>query len=588
MRFRIGLVLALALGLTPGWATADGTPSRTERVAAYDAMRGRLARRLPTLDPRFAEAIAGSDDAYLLRGADFDGDGAEEVVDARLHSDEDATTGAYTQTVRLDVRRGRDGALLWSKSIGTASYVFPVFAKVGADGRMGVVVASYDATYVDGLVAGGGVESTTVTTFDGKGTQVWTQTFRGGGAYSEAGSGSSTYVDGVMNANPGGGDEVLVSAEPTTYAYDPTYTASAATTTVVPAILDGATGQPRVLPPVPTTSPIAWAAPVPDLNKDGRDDVVVAGSATVTTSLVALRSSDGAVLWAARDLPSAEASYPQSVGDVTGDGVADVTVAAAPYTAGPVMDFQDPKVSLVNGATGALAWTKNGSHAIPIGNADRKAGGELVIGDWLDAGKTFGFKVTAYNAAGQAVWSSQRSVSADGLDSFMARATYGAIGDTNGDGASEIGFSITLTGKVHRANEGTIDGRTGRARRDPVSGMFATQLTLDGRGTDGYHAEQKKNVLRVTGFRGDDGRKLWGVAFAVKGTANTNATPLYAGKDRCGDLAIGVRDGATTTHYVLSGATGRPLWALSRSGQGAGKVTRPAVRSAQVFVSSCS
>jgi len=211
------------------------------------------------------------------------------------------------------------------------------------------------------------------------------------------------------------------------------------------------------------------------------------------------------------------------------------------------------------------------------------------VGDFVDGDDELGFELTTYNAAGTKLWSAKRVISFKGIDSFMATGSYGEIGDTNGDGANEIGYSLKLMGdSAKRADEGTIDGRTGKVRRDPVSGMFATRLAFDGNGSDGYRIDNKKpNVLHATAYRGHDSKVLWDVTMAVKGMPNTVATALYAGRDKCADLAVGVSNAGTFTTYVLSGATGRPLWALTRSGDGAGKVTHPSARSAKTFSRSC-
>ena len=596
MRRTVATSVALALGLAPvAVARPAPAPARPDPVAVRAEAHERLLRRIPQLAPREARTGGPSAQATvysvaeLWRAGDIDGDRSEEVVDVRLHMEE-KPGGELVESVLVNVHRGRDGKLLWGRTLTGVSFAFPIPTKVGPTGAPGLVIAGYQVNYTDAALVYGAVLRTSVAAYDAKGGAVWDASFDGGFAGGPVSAISATFVDGVLDANPGGGMEVLVTQATGMIADAGPGYASGSTGT--PVILDGVTGDPRPLTPVPSTSPDPMSAAVGDLDGDRRADVVVTGNAGPTNTLTALRSSDGRVLWTCTELPPAMVGYPSAVPDATGDGVGDVLVSTGFFAAPPSWDVIDPHVSLVDGKSGALRWSEEGIAGYSLGrDVDRAAGAEVVVGDFVTRSTEFGVRFTAFNAAGKAVWSARRTVAVDPRGDGELSASLGLAGDTDGDGVLDPVYRVRLRSFVNQENSGTLDGRTGRPRRDPVPDMVALALPVDGRGSDAVVVARTKPGLAVSAWRGDTGKRLWQATIPLPASAGRpfpSGLAFYADRDRCADVVVGgLASGHSTTDYVLSGATGKALWALTRSGLGAPRVTRPVLPGQRRFVRTC-
>ncbi|HVF06884.1 MAG TPA: hypothetical protein VNA20_18750 [Frankiaceae bacterium] len=587
MRRTVAVVAALALAAGPAVAATDpSTPAR--RWAAIAELRERLARRLPGLRPEFAKAAApGFFSAALISTPDLDGDRGDEVIDLRVTGSQ-AADGSYTETTAFHVHRGRDGKRLWSRTLSGTGFAFPLPARVGAQGRPGVIVVSYDFELTNAAAAVG-VSRTVVTAYDARGKAVWSFSSDGtgvGGPVS-GGGGATTYVVGLIDAVPGGPDEVLVSTI-VSERQRATQAAYANVGTVVPAILDGTTGQARRLTPVAATSD-AFATPIGDIDGDRAEDVVVTGGAGPAESFALAQSSaDGRVLWSARELPPAEAVYPKVVPDATGDGVADVLVETSDDAAAPLAVKQDPYVTLLDGRTGAQRWRRVGAAGYSLGDADRRRGAEVAVAEAIVNNERLGVRLAAYDAAGRRIWVTTRTVAFD-----LSRVRFAVLGvtpsgDTDGDRVNELLYSIQVTGSAALSAVGVVDGRTGRTRSAGAAGL-APAGAIDGRGADAVGVEAGYGSFAVTAWRGSTGRKLWTVWFATYWLATSGIETAYADRDRCADVLAGVasHDVATATHYVLSGATGRPLWALTRTKLGAARISRPKPLAHQRFARTC-
>jgi hypothetical protein len=456
------------------------------------------------------------------------------------------------------------------------------------------VVVQYFEPYVDAFLALASRSSATVTALDGAGKVVWTHTLEGGFGYGPGtGAVEETYVTGLFDVVAGGGTEVLVETVGGGAGYDPIGVAGTAATVAQLTVLDGTTGTPTPFgPPIPTTSFDVPVSTTPDLDGDKVPDVAAVAASGPTTEVLALSGARGTPVWAAHGLPDSELSYPQPVGDVTGDGVTDLAVAHFPFSGSPVLaSYLGGRVTLVDGKAGTVRWTRPGDLAYGVGNVDRRPGGEVLVAALLEEDAAFGVTAAAYDAAGKAVWSVRRAVS----DSVLRDGGGGMIsvgltsaGDVQDDGAPDIGYGISVTPMKGRGvhDDGTIDGRTGRVLRDPVDNLRVARAALDGHGADSYTRTTSGGLLTVAAYRGDTGGRLWRTALSGGGTPwSTFAARLD--RDRCMELVLAMRAGAVTTDYVLSGATGLPLWALSRSGNGAATVVHPHVRRHTRYVRTC-
>ncbi|MDQ1711366.1 MAG: hypothetical protein QOE45_816 [Frankiaceae bacterium] len=599
MRFRIVVAAALLVAGAP--VLAHGAPrpatSKAEARAAWVAARARAAHRLP-VDPALLDApvpVDSFDSAYLLRAGDLDGDHVMDLVDVRDHVVFDDVTGP-AETLRLEAHRGRDGKALWSLTLPTAYFVFPVFTTVGAKGANGFLALSFSAPGGDTDVAGGAALVSDVTSYDAAGKSLWTSKSPGLAvgtlvSYQDVGYPA---VGGIGNLVAGGGADLLMLSYVTAAASDPAGTTEQTRMRMQLGVLDGATGVTSPLGQGFTSdSGFAYATTVGDLNNDKRDDVaaVVTASGAYAVSLV--NTADGAVLGTPTGLPKGDILDVYEVDDVTGDGIADVVAAAQSFgfvfaSSGEAPSPAQPPatVALIDGAKRKVAWSRPAGRVFEVGDVDRKRGGELVLGS--DTSDGAGFTVAAYNGAGKALWTATRRVKTADLNRYDISSSWGSIGDAQGDGVADIGYGIVVApyGAKIRRDEGTLDGRTGRMWRDPAPDLAASRIALDGRGIDAIGKTYAKGVLTLTAWRGNAPQRLWRTALAATGMGYLSVGALLDG-DKCGDIVVNTATETSETSYVLSGSTGLPMWGLTRNGNAAGAVTHPTARSHARYIHTC-
>lgn len=590
---KVVLAAALVLGVAPA---ADGASrdrvSRQERFQAWLDERARLSRGLPLADKQRSIEDWGYY-AYTLAAGDLDGDGHGDVLDVRSHLQYDEVLG-FVEETRLEAFRGKDGKALWNVTVPPASYVFALATAVGTDGKPGVVVVALRDTGIGSDVGATGEYDTTVLSYNGAGAPLWARELPGVWADSLTGwTFGDAMVAGFFNAVSGGGTDLLIQSTAMAAAYEPTGTLDRAQNAAQYAVLDGATG---VVKPIGQPIRGEWETPYPDtvgdLDKDGLDDFVVDTEVDRAT-LTAYSSKDGRQLWARPDFVDG----PRSIivlPDATGDGKAEVGVLS--YAYGPslgqasassvIVMSPDYQVVLIDGASGAIRWRKAGNRLYAIGDADRKAGSELVVGETV-ANTHIGFTAAAYTGSGKRLWSVTRKLRTTDSENKTQYASWGATVDFDADGVKDIGYSVVSgAGKKPKRDDGSVDGRTGKVSRDPVPDMYATRAWLDGRGADAYVASLASGTLTFDAWRGDAATRLWSVAVAARGIFDSSMAVSVDG-DRCDDLVLSTYGDDGYVDIVLSGSTGKPLWQLSRSEWEAGAVSAPQVKRHKVYRKGC-
>jgi hypothetical protein len=583
------LAASLALGAAPAVADgADGARTLTkERRQAWLAQRAELAADLPHV-ARYDSAAA--DDwgwyAELNDAGDLDGDGKGDFVDLRSHLTYDDATG-FTEEVRLDAYRGFDGKALWTMTLPPASFVFPVLTKTGVDGKQGVLVVSFQEVSQGTPVAGASGYDTRVASYSGAGLPLWVRALDGvfagtlaGGAYADH------FFDGVFDAVPGGGTDVLLHSVGAAGVDDPTGGVSDGRGASQLSVLDGATGV--IMPLGQPITDSGWGLdprPVGDLDKDKRADVLVELEGENGITLVGVASGDGRELWRTKAAGSDGPVSFMALPDVTGDGAADFAsvgweglIGIGPR--GPV--FSAPaKAVLYDGATGKVKWSKQGSRLFVLGDVDRRAGAEVAVGSPLKAPYT-GFTVSAFTGAGKRLWSATRRIKSG----YVVTNSWTGSSDVHGDGVNDIGYAVAgVVGKKVKRDEGVVNGRTGRVARDPRQGMYLTRAALDGRGADAYLATAARGVLTFDAWRGDAPARLWSLTVRAPGRFDWT-TPASVDGDKCGDVALALV-GDAFTDVVVSGGTGTPLWTLTRADGATATVGKAAVTKHKVYRRSC-
>ncbi|HVF04945.1 MAG TPA: hypothetical protein VNA20_08905, partial [Frankiaceae bacterium] len=332
-------------------------------------------------------------------------------------------------------------------------------------------------------------------------------------------------------------------------------------------VVNGRTGAIRdVGPPAYGLPAVRDLAPVGDLSGDGRDDLVEthpaaddwfhlnrngAGDGLVS----AIRSSDGTTLWRAAAGAAALTATPVAVtgvGDVTGDRRTDVAVRLRAGGDGA------PPLVLLDGATGQVAWEKEGHTALGVGNATRTGRAAVVLAGVTGARVT----VAAYDAAGARTWASEVPVRGIGDAEVAAAYVYGA-GDLDADGVTDVDVRavvVTTLGRttvVDVLGVAFVSGRTGRAL-PRVRDEEVMSGPLDRRGADAFTS----HATGVTVRAGQTARPLWRVDFGrpvFAAVADTDGTP-----GRCGRLLVsGYYIGTGAGYRVVTALfdrTGRLLW----------------------------
>jgi hypothetical protein len=581
---KVMLVAALALGAAP--ALADGRADARATRAEWDRQRTLIGERLP--DARTHAAGGEFDYAEADDAGDLDGDGKRDVADFRWHviKDEDG----YRETLRIETFRGTDGKALWNVSVPVASFLFATPAKVGIDGKAGILVLAFEDTGESTEVGSAWRYRTTVYSFDGSGRPLYVTPLGGADGYANAGYGAGLAdVDDLLDAVPGGADDLLVRTELYAGGSDPVGAVDESRSATQFGFLDGATGTVRPFgTPMLAEWGSGWGFSVGDLDKDGLDDVVLDKETDTGVTLTAYAAKDGAKLWTlVRKLGDSWEHY-LTLADATGDGRDDFGIVTRSFGGGVIVTpggstgWAPPRstVSLVNGATGKVLWTKDGSDLVLLGNADRKAGAEVAVTQSLGDGG--GIAVAAYTGSGRRVWSVTRR-----LKGGAFYTSLGGIGDATADGVTDLGYGVYGSyGNTSRRDEGTIDGRTGRVRRDPRPNLYATWSALDGRGTDVLEAHTAGGYLTLTAWNGASSGRLWSVAVKAAGMF-MGTFPTSVDGDKCGDVVAAMETGNGVVDVVYSGATGKPLWMLTRSGAAVGTVTKPSYKQHKVYDRSC-
>ncbi|MDX9858591.1 MAG: PQQ-binding-like beta-propeller repeat protein [candidate division Zixibacteria bacterium] len=174
-----------------------------------------------------------------------------------------------------------------------------------------------------------------------------------------------------------------------------------------------------------------------------------------------------------------------AVGDIDGDGVADVAVAAS-YNASST---PDGRIHAINGATGTPFWTfptGNTNESVTIANINGGTHLDVVASSFDD------FVYAIDGQTGGLIWS-------EDIGSLWVNKV--AAADVNGDGTDDVAYAHEyLTGFTNR--QGIIDGATG----NPIWDSVVTYVNLDVLIADVDDDGQLEAVF--SGIGGDDKGRL--------------------------------------------------------------------------------
>ncbi|MFH1312225.1 MAG: choice-of-anchor D domain-containing protein [Candidatus Eisenbacteria bacterium] len=314
--------------------------------------------------------------------------------------------------------------------------------------------------------------------------------------------------------------------------------------------------------------------PVPDLNSDGRYDVVI-GTAGGSRSVFALAGTDGDVIWSYDSHEYGGGGWIDEVtgqDDIDGDGVGDVLAAAEDDGS----DTGPRRAYCLSGATGAKIWDRLLSASVFCVRAidDVTGDGKNEVAAGTTAGLVHilngatGAPIDSYDA-GSTVWTvaAIEDITGDGRRDIIAGTHDGyvhairsdsaslawsaptsvgniitevhVIGDQNGDGIGDITVAGVMTNYL------LLDGAGGGYLWSRSSGQmaFATSRVpdLSGDGLEDVIGGSGYNVNRVVVMEGTSGDTLW-----MRSTAGPVETVSFIESidgDSSSEILVGTRSG---------------------------------------------
>jgi hypothetical protein len=512
---------------------------------------GRLTARR-TAHGAGAPAAAGAFlDAGLEPAGHLGGSADADVLDLR-----EVGLTRTTGLMGVSARDGRTGALLWQRSIpvGSTGVGFVQFepAKLGP-------TAQHDVMAIEvGEVDNPDGSSTLSVKFEAlsgaTGAQLWWRTFTG----TIAADGTGTTVPGDINTfhdSASGPDDLLVDLN----------SATETEGTTVADVVSGADGTVKQFgSALSSTDSFPTEDPVPDVNGDGLDDVLVVDPGA--TGYVSIEDgTTAAPIW--QTLLSSSQPDVETVGVYTHAGTPDVAVGSTGPTG-------NEKFTVLSGLDGHIVWTRSADFLIPIQKAgnDLAPAVELVKFINTDRGRTMaaGLRVTAVGVTDNVIYTKRivasikappHTISSEGSVGFDT------IGDVQPDGALEsavqLQVSASSTKKVVTKNrDGIVDGKTGEFNK------FNFQAAADGslrhgKGTDFLAAKVISGHPEIEAWRGST-RALYyrRTLSTIGGMKHAETGGIRVSGHACSDQALDAQSATRGILGILT-ATGRPLWTVS-------------------------
>lgn len=555
-----------------------------QAVAAAWHAAGRAAPT-PTASVSSQQAIdAFGTGSLLLPAGDMNGDGVDEVLDTRYHSE-----GSRGERLVLFCRNGATGKARWRKVIGPEPdhVYFPGGQLLGPKGLPGVVIVD-----IGGETSG---QSTTVSlrllALDESGVKFWSHRESGtidASTGAEKGLpfpiGLATFQNKaedwlISRLDSPGGDNAPVTLTPVRVR------GSDGTIAHVGAKVTSPSGSPGI-------------AAVPDLSGDGLADVVLVVPGTGDgTGVFARRGADGSEIWTNTSLTLNPGASATPVGNVhaSPDGspdVDDVAINTGPPSGGglglplPLPDPTAPgdhgQVALLDGASGTQVWANDGDYAYPVLQAGKplKPSVGVVTTDVTsdDTTTTTTATLVTYDDAGKQIystsWKAETKTDASGDSAGLAIVL--PIGDFDGDGSTDGFVLVDVTSGDNIASFQTLfhgaDGspvKSGHA--DPLGG------STTGHGDDLVVVKAHRG-LTVSVHKGADNTELFTTAVHhTRGVRVGTAlgAPLHD-TSSCADVLV-AGDGVRHAAVALLTAKGKVQWVVrfDPRTKDAGRVFRP-------------
>jgi hypothetical protein len=527
-----------------------------------------------------ASSVTGTTElGEIIPAGHLTGTSTTQVLDYRLGDRKGVFSAGVT------ARSARTGAAIWSRTItgvkGDFPFPFPEVDHVGTPSKPGVLLINQS----NPLFANGTNPVTlTVTAVSGAGVTLWTKTLTGSITLNKSGETLTNVpsLAGDIHDRVGAGHDLLVNVTNATVSFTSSIAESGNVQPEVLSAVDGTVSARGAL--VTSTSGVPAAAPAPDLNRDGLDDITLSVPVSHGAGhVVAEQGNTGAVIWTSRNVPVRDGADVEPIGFVSHAHTQDLIVSnqltTLPQKASDDSEFKS--VSLVDGTTGRLLWTHRAVCAFDIGRAGahlRRAVGLVTDAGNKQSPRSSTSRVTMQVRAINGNVIVRRTVTVTATTKRDAHSGSSIVevtpfGDIQPDGAADLLVKVSARlGSTTINKTVIISGRNG-AEVAVVNGMPTDGSLQRGNGTDLVKATKGSTLARpamIAGYDAATGKRFY--RRSVAGTRGLHSLLAYGIKvtdHHCSDLVVNAV-GTTGSFTGLLDAKGDPLWALRA---GAGRIT---------------
>ncbi|MCA6402768.1 MAG: VCBS repeat-containing protein, partial [Cytophagales bacterium] len=304
-----------------------------------------------------------------------------------------------------------------------------------------------------------------------------------------------------------------------------------------------------------TTGSFPYSVSIGDLDGDGKADLALANEGSNTVSVFRNTGSAGTISYAAKvDFTTGSLPFSVSIGDLDGDGKADLAVAN--YSSNTVSVFRN------TGSPGTISYAAKVDFTTGSGSGPNS----VSIGD-LDGDGKADLAVANYNSNTVSVI---RNTGSAGTISYAAKVDFTtgfapysvSIGDLDGDGKADLAVANGSGSSVSVfRNTGSAGTISYAAKVDFTTGLFPYSVSigdLDGDGkADLAIANQSSNTVSVFRNTGSAGT----ISYAAKVDFATGSDPSSASigdldEDRTADLAVANARSNTVSVFRNTGSAG--------------------------------
>lgn len=528
----------------PGLAALGTSPSLTAVAAAWRSeLRWMTAQEagVEQGDSEEAETYGWVDPV-----GDLDGDRRRDVVAAHTQG----------ETLTFQGRTGRSGKVLW-RHTEPGAFGHAMAATLGPDHERGVLLLSVALDVTEDDNGATLTSTTTVSALTAGGTLLWRRTFNGSGTMNEMGivMQGVAFPAGVGRLNEDRATDVLIAST------DVAAAAVAGAERLQLLVLDGATGETTMTTESPNAGGFSSAGLVGDLDGDGLDDVVTAGTAPGGVAVTAYRGADGRPLWNR----AVEAEFVYAIadgGDLDADGAADLLLGS--------FDSESfhGTVHVLSGAGGTPLWSATADIAVAAGDLDGDGSDDVVLQQLIDGfGSSpsetprVGVRYLGRRGDGSKLFARTHALRMREGSSMTSMALYGEVGDASGDRRPDL---------AHEIEHYSFDKRGGRFERGVVRSSdgektlrgrigYPLFAKVDRRGHDFAVAANRKGALWVRVRDGRTGKPLWRRSLPPRADYPAVTAADVTG-DRRAEVFVTVSGGRMPRTYALDARTGSVRW----------------------------